>query len=60
MKRDRSTFHAFMVSIIIVLIAGWGNLLQIAYAFHFPWDQGHDTFTGNPGDGGTDPGPGGQ
>lgn len=27
-----------------------------AYAFHFPWDQGHDTFDPDPGDDDNDPG----
>lgn len=43
-------------------VAGFLILLLIlgplpSYAFHFPWDQGHDTFTPNPPDDDTDPGP---
>lgn len=31
-------------------------LTESAHAFHFPWDQGHDTFEPDPGDEDTDPG----
>lgn len=56
--------HISYVIPIIAFIALFNNGswtgIRSAYAFHREWDQGHDTFKGNPGGGGTNPGPGGQ
>lgn len=60
MIRVRTPFDVLAVVMVIILCTTWLGLAQIAQAFHFPWDQGHDTFRGDPGDPGTDPGPGGQ
>ena len=37
------------LAIAVLLLSVWLDQGVIAYAGHFPWDQGHDTFTPNPG-----------
>src|SRR6185295_10266797 len=50
----RSRFLDLRLAWIPILLMVVGSLPT--YAFHFPWDQGHDTFSPDPGDGNTEPG----
>jgi RHS repeat-associated protein len=51
------------LSLPLRLLAALAALLSLetssVFAFHFPWDQGHDTFRPDGGDDDTDPGPDG-
>ena len=56
MIKIRTPFDALGIFVIIILSTYLLGQDRIAYAFHFPWDQGHDTFKPAPGDGDTAPG----
>lgn len=45
-----------LLAILWVFLAVLAFPAAELHAFHFPWDQGHDTFSPNPGDDDTDPG----
>src|SRR5262245_24178853 len=51
-ERKRSFFIPWLFVLAALLPLGTGP----AFAFHFPWDQGHDTFNPDQGDDDTDPG----
>ncbi|MFC6671373.1 RHS repeat-associated core domain-containing protein [Marinobacterium aestuariivivens] len=34
----------FLLAVCSVLFFGWFGMPKTAYAFHYPWDQGHDVF----------------
>jgi RHS repeat-associated protein len=50
----RYRFLTSQIAFALILALLFGTFP--ASAFHFPWDQGHDTFSPNPGDDDTDPG----
>jgi YD repeat-containing protein len=49
MVRIKISRRMFAIISILVMVSALGlGPVRLAYAFHFPWDQGHDTFVPNP------------